>query len=205
MKKALIGIALLFVSQAFAQKNNISFNLMAFLNSNYSLSYYYSHSNDLNIGGSVHYSNPRYGFITWIGAPVDTIYDVSVSAGIEYFPLTNIRFLKGAMLGTRIELGYASIRLANPPVPDSSSATGLFLAPAVEAGYKIKTRHFFIMPLIGLIYNFSFIDYSNIGKFEDWNEWGFREEFPFHLTWDRLHNYRKGFRYQLGLKVGFTF
>jgi len=206
MKKAVIAIVLLFGSQAFAQKNQISFDLMALLSSNYSLAFYYNHSNDFSIGGGVHYSNPRLGFISNIGAPVDTINDVSVSAGIEYLPFVNSRLFKGPIVGTRIELGYASIKLDVSHSTDSTTANGIFLTPTVMAGYRfIIRKRVTIEPQIRVLYNFSFIDFANIGKFEKWNTWGFREDYPFHLTWDQLHNYRKGLRYQIGLHVGFLF
>lgn len=206
MKTTVIMMILLFESQAFAQKSNISFDLMAILSSNYSLSYYCGHFQSFSIGGSVHYSNPRLGFVTRIGAPVDTINDVSVSAGVEYLPLANERFLKGVIIGTRLELGYAVIKLDVSHSRDSTTANGLFLTPTLMAGYRfaIKKR-IAIEPQIRVLYNVSYIDFSNIGKFEKWNTWGFREDYPFHLTWDQLHSYRKGLRYQIGLKAGFLF
>lgn len=206
MKNKLIAIVFLFGSQTFAQKSNISFDLMAFLNSNYSLSYHYNYSNNLSIGGGVYYSNPKHGLITRLGAPVDTIFDVSIATGIEYLPLANKNFLQGVILGSWVELGYASIKLDISHSRDSTTANGLFLTPTVMTGYRFVIKKYItIVPQIRVLYNISFIDFSNIGKFEKWNTWGFREDYPFHLTWDQLHNYRNGLKFQIGLNAGFLF
>lgn len=198
-------ICILYSSALATNENSIQFDFMSFLNGKYSLSYQKYVSKKLTLDLRLQYHNDRSGLITYIGAPVEKIYDISTSIGSSYFPFKAKLGIFGYI---GIEFGYASITLDKETVPDVDSiyANGLFVAPTLSFGYKFLIKHCVsIVPQIGLLYNFNFIDYSGIGKWDGLSYWAIKEEFPFLLTWDQLHNIRKGLEWQIGLKAGIDF
>ena len=178
---------------------------MAFLNGKYSVSYKKFIAEHLCAEVKIQYSNKKGGYISWIGAPYEKVYDFSVITGANYYPFQE---KAGGFAAVLVETGYASVTLdkERTPTPDSIKASGFFLGPTVDFGYKFVIRNrVFISPSLSLIYNFNFIDYSKIGKWENTAYWSIKEDFPFLLTWNQLHSIKKGFEYQLSLNVGITF
>lgn len=185
--------------------NSIQFDFMSFLNGKYSLSYQRYVTEKQSLDFRIQYHNDRKGLVTYIGAPVEEIYDVSAYFSSSVYPFNGRKGLYGNI---GIEVGYASITLDKETVPDVDSiyANGLFFAPTLNLGYKfLIKRRVSIIPQFGWLYNFNRIDYTGIGKWKGLSYWAIKEDFPFLLTWEQLHNIRKGFEWQLSLKAGIDF
>lgn len=204
MHKLLILTFFLFSTIA-AKDNGIVFDFMSFLNGKYSLTYHKFLIGRLSVDLKAQYSNKRSGYISYLGAPTEQVYDISGTFGMSIFPFFKNRGLFAAF---GIETGYASITLDKDLTPDADSiyASGLFFTPTITAGYRfLINNRVSIAPQLALLYNLNLIDYSGIGRWEGLSYWAIAESFPFSLTWDDLHNIRKGFGIQLGLKAGIDF
>lgn len=197
-----------FCNVASDRNNSIEFNWMSFADGNYSLSYERELTRSLSLIGNINFSNDEYGFWSNMWAPsvnTDYIYDYSIAIGAKTSP---IRRIKSIFIASLFELGYAKISLdpSLTPTPDSIYASGFFISPQVNMGYEfIIANRFVIKPSISFKYNFSFIEFSNIGKWEGFSYWPATRDFPFNLTWEKLHNIRNGPEGLIRLDAGILF